>query len=193
MATEKRKIGETTDRAELAKQMVEEYAVGLPINHRERLRLCLLIEEALGMIYGIIDQADGEIWIDGWGAETRIRIDVSAKPNAEQQEALNAIAGNGAAGSGRSFMRTLGGLILDSMHHVKGRVKGVLGRGIIEDGAEESEWSLKAYRDHLDGGDEDSRQALEDLERSIVAHIADDVILRMRGGQVSLLIIRHHL
>ena len=90
-------------------------------------------------------------------------------------------------------MRTLGGLILDSMHHVKGKVKGVLGRGITEDGAEESEWSLKAYRDHLDGGDEDSRQALEDLERSIVAHIADDVILRMRGGQVSLLIIRHHM
>ena len=190
MMTTRRRIDERPDQAGLAHQLLEEYAGGMPLDHRERLRLCLLIEEALGMICGIMDGAEGTIWMDGWGGETRIHIDVSAKPNPIQREALASVASNGRNEGGRSFMQTLGAFITDSRNHVRDRLGSILNRGVTENDAG-SEWSLKAYRNHLDDQSDETHAALQELERSIVAHLADDVIVRMRNGQISLLIVRH--
>ena len=139
--------------------MVEEYAGGMPLDHRERLRLCLLIEEALGMICGIMDGAEGTIWMDGWGGETRIHIDVSAKPNPIQREALASVASNGQSEGGRSFMRTLGAFIADFRNHVRDRLGSILNRGVTENDAG-SEWSLKTYRNHLDDQSDETHAAL---------------------------------
>ncbi len=192
MMTTKRRIGARRDQAGLAHQLIEEYVGGMHLDRKERLRLCLLIEEALGMIYGITDDADGVIWMDGWGGETRIHIDVSAKPDPVLHQAFASVAGSGQGEGGRSFMRTLGTFIVDSVNHVKGRLGGVLSRGVTESDAG-AEWSLRAYRDHLDDQDDETHAALKELERSIVAHLADDVIVRMRSGQISLLIVRHRV
>lgn len=160
MMTTKRSIDAHPHQAGLAHQLVEEYAGGMPLDRRERLRLCLLIEEALGMICGIMDGAEGTIWMDGWGGETRIHIDVSAKPNPIQREALASVASNGQGEGGRSFMRTLGAFIADSTNLVRDRLGGILNRGVTEDDAG-SEWSLKAYRNHLDDQSDETHAALQ--------------------------------
>ena len=51
-------------------------------------------------------------------------------------------------------------------------------------------WTLQSYRDDLSKarGEDAADEALEDLEKSIVAKIADDIVVGVKGDRIDLVI-----
>ncbi len=204
MKTEKRRIGGARERADLANQLVEEYAAGVNLSEKERLHLCLLAEEAVGMLYAMTDTVDGSIWIEGGDGEAAIHLEASARLDPDQRKALTAIDSRGPGAAGKSFMGLLGEFISDSLYHLEQSVKwlanetfknGMVGvNGVAAPMIADTltpVWSLAEYRANLRANPDDaSRAALDDLERSIVARLADDVIISVQRKKVDLVIVR---
>ena len=50
-------------------------------------------------------------------------------------------------------------------------------------------WTLQTYRDDLDqASDDDAEAALDELEKSIVAKLADDILVGVKGDRINLVI-----
>ena len=60
---------------------------------------------------------------------------------------------------------------------------------VLDGGSGEGEWSLRRYRSDVEqkaGESEDADEALDEMGRSIVAKVADDVRIAIRGTRVEI-------
>lgn len=204
MRTEKRTIQQAQDRADLATRLTEEYAFALGMSKKAKLQLCLLVEEGVGMLWAMSEVVDGSVWIEGDERETRICLEATARLDRDRRKTLLAMASNGKSTAGRGLMATLGAFIVDSLYHMGQSVQwlanetfknGMVGpNGVaapMSDANMIPVWSLEEYRQNLRAsGDADDQAALFDLERSIVARLADDLIVSLQGKKVNLVIVK---
>ncbi len=204
MKTDIRRIIDAQERANLAIHMTDEYAAGVNLSEKEKMHLCLLAEEAIGMLYAMTDTVDGSIWIEGDEGASRIHLEASAKLDRDQRKDLIAIDSRAQGAAGKSFMGMLGDLILDSLYHLGRSVlwlanesfkNGMVGvNGVVAPMSADElipVWSLAEYKINLESNEDDaSQEALDDLERSIVARLADDVIISVKGKKVEMVIVK---
>ena len=164
--------------------------------HKQSLQLRLLCEEIAGMLPNMVDEFDGKFFIEYSDGECKINVSVKIPEfNTEKKSELigfsknkNNAAAVGIVGKIRSsienfFLSEDNRAVFD---HSFGAYYLSTGYG---DGADYSYmWSLEQYKGSV--RKEEKGEAWDELEKSVIASVADDVIVGVRGKRADITVIK---
>jgi hypothetical protein len=164
----------------------ERVAVYNGLNHKQTLQLRLLCEEIDGMLPNIIDDFEGKLWIDFEDGVCKVNIAIQIPEfNSEKKAELIHLAKNqknaaavGIVGKIRNAIENffLNEDLTESLALSTGSV-GFAGRYEGLDYA--CLWRLEEYRSSVK--QQEQAQAWDELEKSVIASVADDVIVGVKG------------
>ena len=176
----------------LALAQAEKTAVELNLSPREAMRMRLMVEEMMSMMRSIIGQLEGKFWIETDDKAYRLFLQSKTLMDAEQRGQLLSASTSGRNAAHRGIMGKIRAFfepmpVLDT--------PAFLVESIEIPGNENGElnWSLEAYRERLLKRKASSEEAMtewDELEKSVVSHIADDVEVSIRNNDVELMILK---
>lgn len=162
----------------------------MKLSRRDALHMRLLAEEMMSMMRSIIGDLEGRFWIEAEGNAYRLILQTKTLLDAEQRSQLLSAstsgkneAHRGIMGKLRAFLEPMPVLDTPAFLIETAEIPG------NENG--ELTWSLEAYRERLRKRKDTSEGALEEwdeLEKSVVSHIADNVEISIRVNDVDIVI-----
>ncbi len=203
MTSDKFMVNSDAGRMAAARYATENFARHAKLDRRDALRLTLLVEETLGMVKAMLDDFYGQLWFVGDEKNCEIHFEATANMDADRKHELLSVSSTGKNAAAKGFMAMVGEVISGALYGF-GRTMDTYGQETIKYGVVHTEgvmagsvspdmtpiWTLQDYRQNLDekraeGGLED---AWDELEKSIVASLADDVVVGVRGDRIELVI-----
>lgn len=188
-----------------ARYATEDFARGLDLDRHNTLRLDLLTEEMLGMVKAMADEFYGQLWFEAKGKRCEIHLQATADMNADRREELLSVSSTGRNAAAKGFMGMVKDVLFGAMHSF-GRAINDYNREVARYGfvnpAEIGSlavdnmmpiWTLQTYRTGLEEQcdmDEDAGEAWNELEKSIVGKLADDVVVGVKGDRIEMVIIK---
>lgn len=172
MQTEHISLTDTEDSIARAEELVRRFAAESAMSAKAARRLRLLAEETLSLAQQIIGEASADFAIGGSADLCRISLELDKRLDDAQMQDLLSMTLTGENQAYRGFMGTIRALIANPSE---------IG----------SHWTLQDYRQMLaerPASDAMSQEAIEDLERSIVANLAENVEVTLRGTKVLMVI-----
>ena len=174
----------------------EKVAVYNELNHKQTLQLRLLCEEIDGMLPKIISGFDGDFWIEFENGVCKINVSVELdRFTAEKKKDLIAIAKNkknaAAVGIGGKIRSVLEDAFLDERiaRNLHVNVDSFHVATAYSVGADCScLWSLHNYKNTVDK--EENPENFDELEKSVIASVADDVIVGVKGRRADIVIVK---
>ncbi|MBO4470182.1 MAG: hypothetical protein J5841_00390 [Clostridia bacterium] len=169
---------------------------GLPA--KDALHLRLLTEEMMGMMRSITGEKEGMFWIEDQDGEYQLHLKVRTMLTSEEKEQLLAVSSSGKNESARGLMGRLRDFFDWGSDADLSAYSSPL---LLPDAFEQSsspmldwEWSMSRYEralsSQMEQGDQTVKEAWDELEKSVVSHVADDVKVSIRSGTVEMIIIK---
>ena len=197
MKTDIINVSSRGSRIETALQQADFVAQYKNLSPKSALHLRLLTEEMMGMVRSITGETEGEFWIEDQNDEYQLHFRVYTTMDSEKRERLLAASTSGKNESARGFMGRLRNFFDLEADADVATAAGPMFAGIYEDASSgamlDYEWSLLRYQEQLSSrGENDpiAREAWDELEKSVVAHVADDVKISIRGRTVEMIILK---
>ena len=174
----------------------EKVAVYNELNHKQTMQLRLLCEEADGMLPNIIDKFSGDFWIEFEKGVCKIFISFAFKEfTTEKKDGLVDISTKKKNAAAHGVV----GKIRSALENVFLDVEPTHGYNLSESSAYypmdfrdctdySSVWSLEQYRSTVRR--EEQTAAWDELEKSVIASLADDVIVGVRGKRADIIIVK---
>ena len=182
------------------------------LNHKEAIRLRLLSEEMLGMVRQITGKTEADFWVESAGKRFELHLTAHPVITGEMRKELLSVASSGknAAAVGVMgklrdiFERAFDAADLRSPANASSYYMQGLMVSASPDGADPMSfalnsairadaacWSLRQYRatveqEKLENGE--AQEEWDELEKSIVANLADEVSIAIRNGAVEMVI-----
>ena len=201
MISDKFMVNSEPERMAQARYATENFAWKAKLDKRNTLRLTLLVEETLGMVKNLVDEFYGQMWFESNENACELHLQATADMNNDRKQELLSVSSSGRNAAAKGFMAKIGEVFSLAMHGF-GRSVDLYGQemlqyGVVHDGAAMAGmtpiWSLQTYRadlaqarDNNVGADE----AWDELEKSIVAKLADDVVVGVKGDRIELVILK---
>ena len=174
-------------------EKVAEY-VGL--THKQSLQLRLLCEEIDGMLPNIIDEFDGDFWIEYNDGICKVNVSIKIPEfNTVKKEELIDIAKNkknaAAVGIVGKIRNAIENFFLNedtmwAFNASSGAFQMSMGYGESIDYA--YLWSLEQYRNVTKK--EEQSEEWDELEKSVIASVADDVVVGVKGNRADIIIVK---
>lgn len=174
------------------------------LEDKKALRLRLLAEELCGMLPGLTQNFNGEFWTENDGDNYELHVELKAEDmTAELRDELISVSksGKNAAGKGvmgkiravaetmllAAFDPTIPPIPADEFYDAYGFNMGFgyVDSAIACEAGYVYSWSLYSYKTAVE---ENEDEAYAELERSIVAKLADDIIVGVRGNNVEIVV-----
>ena len=185
----------TKDLAAILKEC-EKVAEYSGLTHKQGLQLRLLCEEIDGMLPNLIDDFEGELWITYEEGVCKVNVSIKIPEfNTDKKEELIGIAKNkknaaavGIVGKIRSAIENFF-LNSDSMGALDMSIGACYlpaGYGDVVDYS--YLWSLEQYRFTVNK--EEKTEDWDELEKSVIASVADDVIVGVKGSRADITIVK---
>jgi hypothetical protein len=162
---------------------------------KQTLQLRLLCEEVDGMLPNIIEDFEGNLWIEYENGVCKVNISIRIPEfNLDKKEDLIAIARNkkNAAASGivGKIRSAIENFFLDeepigTFDASFGAFYEIGYTGFVDYSCL---WSLEQYRSTIKK--EEKGAAWDELEKSVIASVADDVIVGVKGRQADIIIVK---
>ncbi len=202
MVSEKFMVNSDAERMAAARYATESFAWQAKLDRRDALRLDLLVEETLGMVKNMLDDFYGQIWFVSEGRTCEIHFEVTADMNMDRKESLLSVSSTGKNAAAKGFMARLGDVISAAVHNL-GETIDAYGRETMQYGIVNTTgmmvsnaemvpiWTLQTYRHDLDqakDADDAADEAWDELEKSIVARLADDIVVGVKGDRIDMII-----
>lgn len=174
----------------------EKVAVYNELNHKQTMQLRLICEEIDGMLPNIIDDFEGAFWIEFEDGVCKVKVSLRFEEfTAVKKADLVGIAKNKKNAAARGIV----GKIRSAIENV------FLDEDVISDyeiasgsyyyTTEYNEymdysclWTLDRYKSIV--GKEDQSEEWDELEKSLIASLADDVIVGVKGKQADIIIVK---
>ena len=179
---------------EKALEQAEKVAAYKGLSGKNALHLRLLTEEMMGMMRSITGETEGVFWIEDENDVYRLHLQVTTRMDSDKRMQLLSAASSGKNESARGLM---------------GKLRDFFDRGADEDIASLSsplilpsmyedsslptmdwEWSMMRYEEALAPSvqrqEKEALEAWDELEKSVVARVADDVKVSIRGRTVEM-------
>ncbi len=177
----------------------EKVAVYKELSAKNTLHLRLLTEELMGMMRSITGEPEGKFWIEDQNHVYELHLQVVTRMDSEKRDQLLSAASSGKNESAKGLM---------------GRLRDFFDRGADADVAAmttplmlpgmydissstptlDLEWSMTEYQNALSTrvlqDDSAAREAWDELEKSVVTHVADDIRVSIKGSIVEMTIIK---
>ena len=173
----------------------EKVAVYNELTHKQTMQLRLLCEEADGMLPNIIDDFSGDLWIEFESGLCKIYISLRFKEfTTEKKEELVGVAKNKKNAAANSVV----GKIRSAIENVFLDIEPARNIDISESSYYpmdmsdcmdySSLWSLDKYRSTVNR--EQQAEAWDELEKSMIASLADDIIVGVKGKRADIIIVK---
>jgi hypothetical protein len=184
--------------AQMEKALDQAEMVGVykKLSQKSILQLRLLTEEMMGMMRAITGETTGQFWIEDDANTYMLHLLVDTRMNTSKREQLLAASSSGKNESAKGLMGHLidffdrnadedvvafSSPIMMSATHEEGQ-------NIMHD----IEWSMLKYRQDIyntkESNDATALAAWDELEKSVVAHVADEIKVKIRGQQAEMII-----
>ncbi|MCR5675932.1 MAG: hypothetical protein K6G16_09510 [Lachnospiraceae bacterium] len=190
-----------------AMSTAEQFADAEGFSEKDALRLRLLSEELLGLLNGITsDDYSAMFWIEGDRKSSRLHLAGKVEMTLKRREELLASARNGKNAAAKGIMGKLREMIavsalqMDESGFAEAAAMDFYSGGLdaMASNPGQLAWSLSGYRSFieeryidLDASDEfENREPWDELERSVIANLADDVLVRIKGDDVEITVER---
>lgn len=200
IVSDKFMVNSDAGRMAAARYATEDFAWQIKLDKRDALRLDLLVEETLGMVKNMLEDFYGQLWFTADGKACEIHFEATSDMDVEKRQELLSVSSTGKNVAHRGFMAKLGEVISGTLHGF-GRTMDAYGQETVKYGIVHSPspmmgnadmmtvWTLQTYRDGLgQASDDDAEAALDELEKSIVAKLADDILVGVKGDRINLVI-----
>ncbi len=166
------KIADVEAKLDGANQLIDDYIFDAGLKEKDALRLRLLCEEVLRLAKSIIGYGIMDFWLEGTARVTRIFLTAENHIDKAKQEELISVSSTGENSSEKGFFGILKSMFL--MH-----------------GIDEGGWSMKDYMDNIylkRQEDAYSQEAWDNLERSLVANLADDIEVSVDKNNIKMVV-----
>ena len=180
----------------------EKVAVYNELTHKQTLQLRLICEEIDGMLPNIINDFSGEFWIEFEDGTCKVNVSLKFDEfTAEKKAGLVAIAKNkknaavvGIVGKIRSALEnafldedSFGSteMMLESRYFSMDYYSGVDYSAGMDYACL---WSLEQYRNNTKK--EEKTEEWDELEKSVIASVADDVIVGVKGKRADIIVVK---
>ena len=201
MVSEKFMVNSDAERLAASRYATENFAWKVKLDKRNTLRLDLLVEETLGMVKATLEDFYGQLWFAEKDGVCEIHLEATANMDSAKKRELLAVSSTGKNAAAHGFMAKLGELISGALYGIGDSID-TYGQETIRYGIVHMPytdmtgmdltpvWTLQAYRSDLAQADDGdiTAEALEDLEKSIVASLADDIVVGVKGDRVDMII-----
>ncbi len=172
-------------------KQVEKIAAYKELSPQSTTHLRLLIEETMAMMRAITGNVSGEFWVEEEDGVYEIHLRVNTLMDQSKKAQLLAASSSGKNEAARGFMGKIRSFF-EPTNDVP-----VFGAGLTG-GAPQMYgnyvFAMEDYRDQLrqyrEEHREGSEEAWDELEKSVVAHVADDVKVSIIGRTAELIIVK---
>ena len=177
---------------------VESLSQGMGFDERSARRARLLAEETLSMVRAIVEDFSADFWAEGSPDGCfEIHLLAEAAMNYDKKQELIGTSSMQRNEASVGIMGKIKDFIEDSLYNMQdgasisagdSHLMSMGGVAIVPDAYM---WTLEKYREDVEkNGDEDADMdaALDELEKSIVANIADNVQVSVVGNHIELVI-----
>ena len=198
MKTDEITVDSRGARMETALAQAEKVAVYKGLARKDALSLRLLTEEMLGLMRALTGESEGVFWIEDEDGEYRLHLRVRTRLNADERAQLLSVSSTGKNESAKGRMGRLrdffdwgsdadlaaynGPLLMPEMYET------------TSSPSLDWEWSMVRYEDALNrrmaAADPAAKEAWDELEKSVVTHVADDIRVSIRNGNVEMVILK---
>lgn len=193
MKTDMIVVSSAGNQIEKALEQVEKVAAYKGLAPKDTLHLRLLTEEMMGMMRSITGEKEGEFWIEDQNGVYQLHLRVNTPMNFAKRDQLLSASKSGKNDAARGLMGRLRDFFDQSadapsipLYH--GEILGEYTGSTLD-----WEWSMMAYQNELRSRvdkDEQAREMWDELEKSVVTHVADDVKVAIRGQQAEMIIVK---
>lgn len=169
----------------------EAVAVYKGLSDKETLRLRLMAEEMMGMLRGLTGEVEAEFYIEDEDRDFRLHLSTVTVMTGEKRRKLMECATSGKNSAAVGIMgkiRSLFDVLLEADSEPASLLAFNMMVNEIDRFGVSATWSLMDYRQIV--GERRDAEEWDELERSIVANIADEIKVFINGGKVELVIFK---
>ena len=189
MKTEKIAVSSKGRGMDAALALVEVTADQMGLSPREAMHMRLLVEEMMSMVRSIVGDLEGKFWIETEEGSYRLYLQMASLLDAQQRKQLISASTSGKNEAHRGIMGKIRAFFEPMpIEDTPAYLAETIVRGSAND---DMTWSMEAYREHLRKRKDASDEAMvewDELEKSVVSHIAHNVTVSIRGYDVELMI-----
>ena len=167
--------------------------------HKDALHLRLLSEEMMGMLRSVTGEIAADFWIEEEDGVFGLHLSTSTHMYYQKKEELLSLSTSGKNAAAVGFMGKLRSIMETATMPEYADSPDIISMGFAAAGtpgsywlgASITDWTLSTYRAQIEdhkGENEDVKEAWDELERSIVAKLADEVSIGIRGNDVEMVI-----
>ncbi len=194
-----------------AMELTEQFASEQSLPHKEVLRLCLLSEEMIGMVREITGEFEGRFCIRGDNTGCVLQLVCETFMDSRKRRELLAVSSSGKNEAAKGFMGKIRDIVENYLlfYDEEGQQAfqaGEMDAGFLSMGMDNKTagggsnlldmqmWSFRRYKDSAakSGGNIKETDVWDELEKSIVARLADEVQVGIKNGKVELDIFRKY-
>ena len=198
MKTDVITVSSRGNRMDAALAQVDKVCAYKGLNGKNSLHLHLLAEEMMGMMRSITGETNGQFWIEDEDDVYSLHLAVNTSMNSGKRDQLLSAATSGKNESAKGLMGRLRDFFDWGSDADLSAYSSPL---LLPDAFEQSsspmldwEWSMSRYEralsSQMEQGDQAVKEAWDELEKSVVSHVADDVKVAIRSGTVEMIIIK---
>lgn len=174
----------------------EKVALQSRLDEKSALRLRLLAEELICMLPQLLHYGAGKFWIEHSGRDYELHLNVAIDKTHDYD--VDRILSVSSSGQNAAAKGLIGKMIVavESMlgkneNSIDDDPYGVWRRGLA-DYDEETIWSLEAYKDAFssENAKKEYSDDWDELERSIIANLADEVRVGVRSGKIDIAVLK---
>ena len=177
---------------EAALSQIEKVTAYKELPKKDALSLRLLTEEMMAMMRAITGNVNGEFWVEDQDNVYELHLRVNSLIDEKRREQLLSVSTSGKNEASRGFM----GKIRSFFEPTSSLP--VFKTGFIGGGSPQMygsyAWSMEDYRDQLrqyrEQNQASHQEEWDEMEMSVVAKVADDVKVSIRGRVVEMTIIK---
>ena len=203
MKTEKIKIYRNGEGMQEALNLTEKFAAYMELEGRNKFHLRLLAEEMFSMVRAITEDFSADFWLEEETGTCRLHLEAKSDLDYSKRRELLSVSTRGKNIAQRGIMEKVREIIEAGLYSMEesfslqaqfGMAMFNYGSvGIIDTGMSDAvySWSMQKYRDNVNSarsGDPAASEAWDELEKSIIANVADDVIVGVRKDGVELIV-----
>ena len=152
---------------------VEQCAATNGLTRKRWLQLRLLAEELTGMLPPLLKWSKGTFWLENEGNRYELHVSLKASfDNTSQRDQLLALSTSGKNAAAVGIM---------------GKIRCAIEGAMLPKHSKAcSKWTLSSYRTQVQG----EQSNWNELKRSIIANLADDVLVAISGENIAITVIK---
>ena len=154
------------------------------LSYKGAMHLRLLAEEMMNMMRAITGDVEGEFWIESTGKQFELHLHTNTTVDYAKREKLLSASTSGRNEANRGLMGKIRA-IFDPIEGVPTMLE------VNPDGTgADMVWTLRAYQQQIalamQRNEENAAEKWDELEKSVVSHIADEVKVSVRSHEAEM-------